>query len=137
VVGSAQLIRPTDAVSYVHSVHRRREYVGPSAVDPETLASGLARSGAALLMIAWVDNNEIARSRPVPTPRLAHVAGAGVGVSTLFAVFAVFDSHDGITFEHEGLATASGDVRLLPVVDRITHLAGHPRAQPPSTRPDH
>jgi glutamine synthetase len=92
-------------------------------VDPEVLADELARSGIAGLTIAWVDNNGITRSRTVPTVRLAEVARAGVGITALFAVF---DSHDGITFEHEGLATASGDVRLLPVVDRITRLAGQP-----------
>jgi glutamine synthetase len=51
------------------------------------------------------------------------VSRGGVGITTLFAVF---DSHDGITFEHEDLSTASGDVRLLPVVERITRLAGQP-----------
>jgi glutamine synthetase len=75
------------------------------------------------LTIAWVDNNGITRSRTVPIARLAEVARTGVGITTLFAVF---DSHDAITFEHAGLSSASGDVRLLPVVDRITRLAGQP-----------
>jgi glutamine synthetase len=75
------------------------------------------------LTIAWVDNNGITRSRTVPISRLAEVAQTGVGITTLFAVF---DSHDAITFEHEGLSSASGDVRLLPVVQRITLLAGQP-----------
>jgi glutamine synthetase len=92
-------------------------------VDPEVLADELARSGIAGLTIAWVDNNGITRSRTVPTVRLAEVARVGVGITALFAVF---HSHDGITFEHEGIATASGDVRLLPVADRITRLAGQP-----------
>ena len=38
----------------------------------------------------------------------------GVGITTLFAVF---DSHDAITFAHEALSTPSGDVRLVPVLD--------------------
>jgi glutamine synthetase len=43
------------------------------------------------------------------------------------AVFAVFDSHDGITFEHAGLSTPSGDVRLMPVMGRLVRLSGQPR----------
>jgi glutamine synthetase len=92
-----------------------------ASVDCSTLAEELRGAGVLGLMIAWVDNNGITRARTVPTSRLAEVARAGVGITTLFAVF---DSHDGITFEHEALSTASGDVRLLPVVDRITRLAG-------------
>jgi glutamine synthetase len=46
--------------------------------------------------IAWVDNHGITRSRTVPISRLAEVAQTGVGITTLFAVF---DSHDVITFE--------------------------------------
>ncbi|MCD0452617.1 glutamine synthetase family protein [Actinocorallia sp. API 0066] len=49
------------------------------------------------------------------------MAEKGVGVTSLFAVF---DSHDGITFAHEGLATPSGDVRLVPVVERLVRLRG-------------
>lgn len=41
-------------------------------------------------------------------------------------MFEVFDSHDGVTFEHAGLSTPSGDVRLLPVLERLTPLAGQP-----------
>jgi glutamine synthetase len=94
-----------------------------ASVDYSALAEDLRGAGVLGLTIAWVDNNGITRSRTVPTSRLAEVARGGVGITTLFAVF---DSHDGITFEHEGLATASGDVRLLPVVDRITPLTGQP-----------
>jgi glutamine synthetase len=83
----------------------------------------LAEIGVRGLTIAWVDNNGITRSRTVPISRLEEVTRTGVGITTLFAVF---DSHDAITFEHAGLATASGDVRLLPVVERITRLAGQP-----------
>jgi glutamine synthetase len=98
----------------------------PSARTPIDLpaqSDQLADAGVRGLTIAWVDNNGITRSRTVPISRLPEVAHAGVGITTLFAVF---DSHDAITFEHEGLSTASGDVRLLPVVERITQLAGQP-----------
>jgi len=92
-------------------------------VDLPVRSDQLAEAGVRGLTIAWVDNNGITRSRTVPISRLTEVAQTGVGITTLFAVF---DSHDAITFEHEGLSTASGDVRLLPVLERITRLAGQP-----------
>jgi glutamine synthetase len=94
-----------------------------ATVDLARRSDELASAGVRGLTIAWVDNNGITRSRTVPISRLAEVAQTGVGITTLFAVF---DSHDVITFEHEGLSSASGDVRLLPVVERITQLAGQP-----------
>jgi glutamine synthetase len=103
--------------------------VGVSTADEQdevrflSLAEELTRAGVVGVTIAWVDNNGIPRSRTVPVARLVDVASVGVGITTLFAVF---DSHDVITFEHEGLPNASGDVRLLPVIERITRLAGQP-----------
>ena len=38
----------------------------------------------------------------------------------------MFDSADAITFAHADLATPSGDVRLLPVLERLVPLAGQP-----------
>jgi hypothetical protein len=89
----------------------------------ETIARHLSDDGVAGLTIAWVDNNGITRSRSVPIARMPEVAWTGVGITTLFAVF---DSHDGITFAHEGLSNASGDVRLIPELDRVVRLAGQP-----------
>jgi glutamine synthetase len=93
------------------------------APDPVALAEDLAAAGVAGVTIAWIDNNGIPRSRTVPVARLGEVAQRGVGITSLFAVF---DSHDVITFAHEGLANASGDVRLLPVISGLTRLAGQP-----------
>lgn len=90
------------------------------------LTHGLTERGTVGVTIGWVDNNGIVRSRTVPTAELPAAARRGVGVT---AVFAVFDSHDGITFAHEGLSTPSGDVRLLPVLDGpagVTELVGQP-----------
>ena len=95
----------------------------PDHGSAESVAEGLAAAGVVGLTIAWIDNNGIPRSRTVPVSRVAEVAERGVGITTLFAVF---DSHDGITFGHEGLSTPSGDVRLLPVLGRVTGLAGQP-----------
>jgi hypothetical protein len=61
--------------------------------------------------------------RTVPVAALPGVAAIGVGITTLFAVF---DSHDAITFAHEPLSTPSGDVRLVPVLEALTPLAGQP-----------
>ncbi|MGI8414240.1 MAG: glutamine synthetase [Solirubrobacteraceae bacterium] len=94
------------------------------SVDGAALAARLANQGVLGLTIAWADNNGILRSRTIPVEGLA--AGAaerGVGITTLFAVF---DSHDGITFAHEGLSTPSGDIRLIPVCERAVALAGQP-----------
>ncbi len=85
------------------------------------LTAELGEAGVAGLTIVWADNNGIPRSRTVPVERIEEVAARGVGITTLFAVF---DSHDAITFAHEGLANASGDVRLVPVLERATALAG-------------
>ena len=83
----------------------------------------LVEAGVAGITIVWADNNGIPRSRTVPIAGLADAAERGVGMSPLFAVF---DSRDGISFAHSGLSNASGDIRLLPVVEQITPLAGQP-----------
>jgi glutamine synthetase len=91
--------------------------------DVKHITAELNRAGVAGITISWADNNGIPRSRTVPVASLPRVAEIGVGVTTLFAVF---DSFDAITFAHEGLATPSGDVRLVPVLDRLVRLAGQP-----------
>jgi glutamine synthetase len=83
----------------------------------------LVEADVAGITIVWADNNGIPRSRTVPVAGLADAAERGAGMSPLFAVF---DSHDGISFAHDGLSTASGDIRLLPVMERVTPLAGQP-----------
>jgi glutamine synthetase len=87
------------------------------------VAKDLAVSGITGAQMAWCDNNGIPRSRIVPIKGLADAAERGVGVTALFAVF---DSHDIITYSHTGLATPSGDVRVVPVLDRLRRLARQP-----------
>lgn len=89
----------------------------------EGIRAGLADGGVVGVTIVWADNNGIPRSRTVPLASLEDAAGRGVGITPLFAVF---DSHDAITFAHGGLSTPSGDIRLVPLVERITPLAGQP-----------
>jgi glutamine synthetase len=91
--------------------------------DAGALASGLAANGVVGLTITWADNNGIPRSRTVPIASLPQVVKRGVGCSTLFAVF---DTHDTITFAHQGLAIPSGDIRLVPDLSGLTRLAGQP-----------
>ncbi|WP_167384630.1 glutamine synthetase family protein [Amycolatopsis tolypomycina] len=86
-------------------------------------AKDFAAAGVGGVHLAWADNNGIPRSRIVPVGGLADAATRGVGATSLFAVF---DSHDSITFAHPGLDTPSGDVRLVPVVERLRRLAGQP-----------
>jgi glutamine synthetase len=93
------------------------------ADDAAALADELAAAGVVGVTIAWLDNNGIPRSRTVPIARLTDVAQRGVGITPLFAVF---DSHDGITFAHAGLSNASGDIRLVPELSQLTRLAGQP-----------
>lgn len=91
--------------------------------DAQDLTDDLAARGVAGVTIHWADNNGIPRSRTVPVAALPRVAEIGVGITTLFAVF---DSHDAITYAHEPLSTPSGDVRLIPVLEALTPLAGQP-----------
>lgn len=93
------------------------------STDLTKIKAQLAEAGVVGVTIAWADNSGIPRSRTVPLAALADVAQRGVGITPLFAVF---DSHDGITFAHSGLSTPSGDIRLVPDTDRITQLAGQP-----------
>jgi glutamine synthetase len=92
-------------------------------VHAAALAVDLAAGGVAGMTITWMDYNGIPRSRTVPIASLPQVTARGIGVST---VSAVFDTHDNITFAHEGLSTPSGDVRLIPDLRGFTRLAGQP-----------
>ena len=83
----------------------------------------LSAAGVVGVTIVWADNKGIPRSRTVPIAALADTARRGVGITPLFAVC---DSLDGVTFAHRGLSTPSGDIRLVPVADLITPLAGQP-----------
>jgi glutamine synthetase len=91
--------------------------------DVQHITAELTRAGVAGVTIAFADNNGIPRSRIAPVAALPRVAEVGIGITTLFAVF---DSFDAITFAHHGLATPSGDVRLIPVLDGLTRLVGQP-----------
>ena len=67
--------------------------------DLESLTAALEQQGVRGVTIGWVDNNGTVRSRTVPTAALPTAARKGVGISSTFAVF---DSHDAVTFAFEG-----------------------------------
>src|SRR5262245_11177883 len=90
---------------------------------PAELQRQLTDAGVAGLVIVWADNNGIPRSRTVPIAALEAPATRGVGATPLLAVF---DTHDAITYGYEGLSTPSGDVRHVPVLERVVQLAGQP-----------
>ncbi|KZB88264.1 glutamine synthetase family protein [Amycolatopsis regifaucium] len=91
--------------------------------DVQDTVAELVDQGVVGVIVAWADNNGITRSRTVPVRGLASAARTGIGITPLFAVF---DSHDAITFGHKGLATPSGDIRLMPEMDRLVRLSGQP-----------
>jgi glutamine synthetase len=74
--------------------------------------------------IVFCDSNGIPRSRTVPAARLDAAVERGVGITSLFPVFL---SNDGISFAHEPLSTASGDIRLLATPERVVPLTGQPQ----------
>ncbi|MGO1316553.1 MAG: hypothetical protein ACTMIR_05915 [Cellulomonadaceae bacterium] len=95
----------------------------PDQAEIDAAVTALTEQGVQGVWVTWADNNGVPRGRIVPVGALADAARRGVGVTVLFAVF---DSHDVITHGYEGLATASGDRRLVPVLERLRPLAGQP-----------
>ncbi len=93
-------------------------------------AQRLARQEAARLgaqdidavALTWVDTSGVVRVKGVPTQRLSHAVGHGIGMSP---VFDVFTSDDAITAS-EHLGGPDGDLRLIPDLDRLTVLAAQP-----------
>lgn len=85
----------------------------------EKIADLLQQRGVRLVACTMVDNAGVARVKGVPIGKLKHVARFGVGISSLFAVFAV-DDH--ITAS-SGFDTPSGDMRLIPDLSAAVVLA--------------
>src|SRR5258708_8417370 len=73
-----------------------------------------------MVALCWVDNAGITRVKTIPLGRLERAAGWGVGMSPVFDVFGVND--DITTSEHIG--GPSGDLRLVPDLDRLAVLPG-------------
>lgn len=97
--------------------------MGDIAERAAGLVEEMRARGVAGVTVVWADNNGIPRSRTVPVGSLPVVAEQGIGVST---VFSIFDTNDVIQYGAPGRETPSGDVRLVPDLDRLTPLAGQP-----------
>lgn len=82
----------------------------------------LEQNGARMLACTFVDNAGVSRVKAVPIERLESAARSGIGISYVFAVFGV-DDH--ITTS-PGYDTPSGDMRLIPDLDRAVVLAASP-----------
>ncbi|WP_030677372.1 glutamine synthetase family protein [Streptomyces rimosus] len=90
--------------------------------DARQTAARLDAEHVRAIALTWVDNAGIARTKTVPTARLAPAVQRGVGASP---VFDVFTSDDAITASaHSG--GPDGDLRLFPDLERITVLAAQP-----------
>src|ERR1700683_3500663 len=88
--------------------------------DP--VARRLAAAGVSMVGLSWIDNAGIARAKSFPLGRLERVAGWGIGMSPVFDVFLFTDD---ITTSRL-LGGPSGDLRLIPDLERMTVLAGQP-----------
>src|SRR5260370_11983251 len=106
--------------------------MGPGALGPRAradrarragpVAGRLRAAGVSMVALCWVDNAGITRVKTIPLGRLERAASWGVGMSPVFDVFGVND--DITTSEHIG--GPSGDLRLVPDLDLLAVLAGHP-----------
>ncbi|MEV0334356.1 glutamine synthetase family protein [Nocardia sp. NPDC050717] len=94
-----------------------------SATDAAKIGVELSERGVRGVVLYWADNNGILRVRLVDVDRLERVARRGLGASVLLAVF---DTHDAVARGYEGLATASGDRRVLPDLDAVRQLGSEP-----------
>lgn len=82
----------------------------------------LQQQGVRLVQCTFVDNAGVTRVKVVPVGRLGSVAEHGVGISYVFAVFAV-DDHIAASPGFDGPV---GDMRLLPDLDATVALAAAP-----------
>ncbi|MFF3274096.1 glutamine synthetase family protein [Streptomyces chrestomyceticus] len=90
--------------------------------DARRTAARLDAEHVRAIALTWVDNAGIARTKTVPTARLAPAVQRGVGMSP---VFDVFTSDDAITASAH-LGGPDGDLRLFPDLERVTVLAAQP-----------
>ncbi|MCB0212125.1 MAG: glutamine synthetase [Anaerolineae bacterium] len=90
--------------------------------NADAVIQKLKEDGVRLVACTLVDNAGVTRVKCVPIDRLAGVGQYGVGLSYVFAVFAV-DDHIAAS---PGYDTPSGDMRLLPDLAASVALSGAP-----------
>ncbi len=94
-----------------------------TATDAAKIGAELRDQGVQGVVLYWADNNGILRVRLVDVDQLERVAQRGLGASVLLAAF---DTHDAVARGYEGLATASGDRRVVPDLDAVRQLGSDP-----------
>ncbi|MFF4607291.1 glutamine synthetase [Streptomyces sp. NPDC001339] len=88
----------------------------------ERVVARLSGEGVRAVAVSFVDNAGISRVKAVPLGRLPDVALRGVGASPAFDAFLADDS----MASADGYGSRSGDLRLVPDLNRITRLAAQP-----------
>lgn len=106
--------------------------VGPAPLDSEAriersrraeaIVGRLRAEGVNVVALCHVDNTGVTRVKCVPVGSLARAAGWGLGMSPVFDVFLVND----LITTSPYIGGPTGDLRLIPDLDRITVLAGQP-----------
>jgi glutamine synthetase len=92
------------------------------AAQARAAEAQLAAAGIDGVVFGWVDNSGLTRVKSVPLSRLGHAAEYGVGAVPCFDVSLVDDS-----FTTAPSSTGpTGDLRLVPDLDRLTPLAAQP-----------
>ncbi len=91
--------------------------------QPSRRVAELESQGARFVHMTLVDNAGITRMKMIPLRRLAAVAEAGVGMSTLIGIFTV-DDHAAYLPGFYGLEGPAGDFRMVPDVDAAVKLSG-------------
>lgn len=92
------------------------------AAQARAAATQLAAEGIDGVVFGWVDNAGLTRVKSVPLTQLEHAAEYGVGAVPCFDLSLVDDS-----FTTTPSSTGpTGDLRLVPDLDRLTPLAAQP-----------
>ena len=86
------------------------------------IAAGLAADGVRAVALTWVDNAGLTRVKGVPTAVFGRAAAWGVGATPAFDVFVVDDAMT----SRRLVGGPTGDLRLLPDLDRVVALAAQP-----------
>lgn len=90
---------------------------------PNRRIAELENLGVRFVHMTLVDNAGITRLKMIPIRRLAAVAEAGVGMSTLIGIFTI-DDHAAYVPGFYGLECPAGDFRMVPDVDAAVRLSG-------------
>jgi glutamine synthetase len=91
------------------------------AARARSLVERMATEQIAAVALTFVDTAGVTRVKGVPVGAFEHAAAWGVGATPVFDAFGVDDSIAATT-----VANPTGDLRLLPDLDRVVALAAQP-----------